>query len=204
MAVMWNLFRTAATDDTNISNHLNLMKTMWDCLNMASDKHVQLSDIVFKSIITQSLPEVWDAFTHPYIEEDTKLDDPTKAMMSSQRFMGLINEEYNHCISCTKMTESINLARVDKSCLAKRLNALHGPKDQNSERCRQCGMKNHATNECRFIRQKSQNKCPMCDRFGHNPENCWFKDCHTPQREKGGSKRISPLKRLKKVRTLTL
>ena len=155
-----------------ISAIILTMKTMWDCLNMASDKHVQLSNIIFKSNIAQSLPEVWDMFTHPYIEEDARLDDPTKAM-SSQWFMGLIHKEYNHCVSHTKMTESINLAWVDKPSLAKRLNAPHGSKNQNSERCKQCGQKNHTTNKCRFI---GQNKCPTCDRFRHSPENCWFKD----------------------------
>ena len=105
MVVMRTLFCTAAADDTNIKKHLNMVKATWDRLNMASNKHVQLSNIIFKSIIAQSLPEMWDMYMCPYLADNT---------MSSQQLMGLIWEEYHHHVSHTKMLESINQARADK------------------------------------------------------------------------------------------
>ena len=184
MVVMRTLFRTAAADDTNISEHLNTVKATWDCLNMASDKHVQLSDVIFKAIIAQLLPETWDPYTCPYLADDT---------MSSQQLMGLIREEYHHRVSRSKMSESVNQARADRSTLANRLDAPRGPKKTlNPEKCRQCGKKGHATDKCRYI---GQSKCPTCDRFGHTPENCWFKE--RPPKRKGGKDKNRPGKRPK-------
>ena len=151
---------------------------------MASNKHVQLSNIIFKSIIAQSLPEMWDTYTCPYLADDT---------MSSQQLMGLIREEYHHRVSHTKMSESVNQARADKVTLANRLDAPQGPKKMsNSEKCRQCGKKGHTTDKCQYI---GQIKCLTCDRFSHTPANCWFKEW--PPKCKGGKDKNCPGKKPK-------
>ena len=178
MAVLRSLLRTVASDDMNVVEHLNVLKANWERLNALGETHLHISDIIFKVIISSSLPESWDNFTRPYVEGDAEAPDPTK-VMGSQRFMGLIKEEYIRRIDRTHHTESVNQAT--SSNLANRLNAQRGPKkQQNNGRCKQCGYKNHTTENCRFL---GQNKCPTCNHFGHLPKDCWFKD--KPRKRKG-------------------
>jgi hypothetical protein len=189
MAVMRNLFRAAAGDEMNINDHINNLKMTWQRLNSSSGKHVHLSNLVFKSIIAQSLLDSWDTFTRPYIKRDTEEMDLAKAM-SSHEFIGLIREEYTHCVDHARGNESVNQVRTDRPSLADRLTLCGLKKLLNAEKCKQCGYKNHTTQECIFL---GQSKCTTCNRFRHSPQDCWFKD--RPPKQKGGGQRNRPDKK---------
>jgi hypothetical protein len=60
VSVIQNLFHTHATEDNNISDHLNKLKEYWERINMMNDKNFMISDPLFKVIISSSLPLSWD------------------------------------------------------------------------------------------------------------------------------------------------
>ena len=194
MAVMRNLLRTVADEDTNIPEHLNMLKANWERLNSMGTQHLHISDIIFKVVVSSSLPKSWDAFTRTYVEGDADAPDPSK-VMGSQQFMGLIKEEYIRRTNRTQMTESTNQVTTNRSGLASRITA---PRDRDQkkslykEKCKQCGYQNHTTENCRHL---GESKCPTCQKFGHLPKNCWFKD--KPQKRKGEQRTNRPGKKAK-------
>ena len=91
IAIMRNLFHTIAGKDTNIVKHLNTVKEAWECMNVVGDKHLHISDPIFKVIISSSLPCSWDTSISPYMK-DIEEEDP-KDIMSSQKFIGIVKKE---------------------------------------------------------------------------------------------------------------
>ena len=67
IGIIRNLFRTIAEEDTNISEHLNALKSYWERLNMIDDDDFKISDKFFKVMISSSLPITWDTFTEAYV-----------------------------------------------------------------------------------------------------------------------------------------
>ncbi|KAF8238110.1 hypothetical protein L208DRAFT_1243950 [Tricholoma matsutake] len=55
-----NLFHTMADDRENISKHLNQLKQYWEQINTMGNKDFRISDVLFKVIISLSLPPSWD------------------------------------------------------------------------------------------------------------------------------------------------
>lgn len=166
VSVIWNLFHTHASEDDNISNHLNKLKEYWECINTMNDKDFMISDPLFKVIISSSLPLFWDAFTESYIGgcKDVIETDPKK-LIKSQGFIGILKEEYIQCKARVLNDESVNQASgSNKKPLANRISS------NNEEKCKQCGCCNHATKDCHHL---GKSKCNGCGKFGHVMKDCW-------------------------------
>jgi hypothetical protein len=90
------LFHTIATDNTIISEHLNTLKTYWECINVLGDQDFRISDLFFEIIILSSLLLMWDTFTELYVSgcKGDTTHDPKRSMALSQ-FIGILKEEYD-------------------------------------------------------------------------------------------------------------
>ena len=57
VSIIRNLFHTKADEDTNINDHLNQLKQYWERINQMDDEgDFRISDVLFKIIISSSLP----------------------------------------------------------------------------------------------------------------------------------------------------
>jgi hypothetical protein len=93
VSIIRNLFHTSANDETNISSHLNELKSYWEHINLTGDEGFKISDTFFKVIISSLLPLSWDVFTESYIggRRGVVEIDPKKTM-GSQEFIGILKE----------------------------------------------------------------------------------------------------------------
>ena len=97
IALQRALFRTLADEGDDVIKHLTKLKKLWERLISFGIQEFNLSDVLFKGIITSSLPLSWDIFTKPYVrilegQDPEKLNNKKK--MSSQMFIGVIKMEY--------------------------------------------------------------------------------------------------------------
>ena len=172
VSVIRNLFHTKASEDSNISEHLNQLKKYWERINQMDDEDFKISDIFFKVIISSSLPLSWDTFTESYVggrKGMTEIDP--KKLMGSQQFIGILKEEYLQRQLRSQKGESINQVFVPKRSLRSRINTKSDQIDEDDDRpCRQCGIDNHTTLRCRHL---GKSKCSNCGKFGHTGDKCW-------------------------------
>jgi hypothetical protein len=63
VSIIRNLFHTRADDESNVSEHLNQLKKYWEQINQLDEEDFKISDVLFKIIISSSLPLSWDIFT---------------------------------------------------------------------------------------------------------------------------------------------
>jgi hypothetical protein len=106
-------------------------------------------DLLFKIVISSSLPTTWDAFTEPYVGGRKGIvETDARKLMSSQEFIGTLKEEYVRWRSRTDQTESANLSIVPAGqSLANHIavptlpNRRAGP----LMHCQQCRKHNHNT-----------------------------------------------------------
>ena len=68
IAIICNLFHTVAKDNTNISEHLGRLKTYWERINLIGDNK-KITDLLFKIIISSSLPASWDSSLRLTLED---------------------------------------------------------------------------------------------------------------------------------------
>jgi hypothetical protein len=109
IAIIRNMLHIAAEDNTNLNEHLTMLKTYWDRILMFGDKILLNPDMVFKIIISSLLPMAWDAFTEPYVGGRKGIvETDTKKLMSLQEFIGTLKEEYVRRQLCTQQSESAN------------------------------------------------------------------------------------------------
>lgn len=186
-----NLFHTSADDNTNISEHLNKLKQYWERINLLNDKDFTISDVLFKVIISSSLPLSWDAFTEPYVggRKGVVETDPKK-LMRSQEFIGILKEEYLRCQTRAQKAESVNQA-VSKPSLAERI--ASSSKGGNGKPCKHCGRNNHNTNDCIYL---GKSKCSTCDKF--HMKECWEKNKGKRKRDEKSKGRDKGKKKQKK------
>jgi gag-polypeptide of LTR copia-type len=91
------LFKTSASEDADITQHLNKIKSIWECINVLSGEHFKFSGQFFKLVVASSLPASWDIFTDPYMGSETGIYSlDSRRNMSSQEFLGVIISEYQH------------------------------------------------------------------------------------------------------------
>ena len=85
------LFRCIAEEGDDIKEHLNNLKDIWERINLMSADDFMISDLLFKIVISSSLPPSWDSYTQAYIAESRRhaTRDPFKNM-NSQEFMGVV------------------------------------------------------------------------------------------------------------------
>lgn len=67
IAVICNLLHTIAEEHMDINKHLNKLLGYWECIALIDDEDFQISDAMFKVIISLSLPRSWDNFTESYV-----------------------------------------------------------------------------------------------------------------------------------------
>ena len=167
IAIIRNLFHTIATDNTNINNHLGKLKSYWERINLIGDDDFKITDLLFKIIISSSLPVSWDAFTEAYVGGHTGIKDTDpKRLLNSQRFIGILKEEYLHREEHSQKVDTVNQVTTLQKPLAKRITANS---NQTNNVCKQCNKNNHGTQDCIYL---GKSKCQDCNKF-HTSKNCW-------------------------------
>lgn len=199
ISIQHDLFRQCATDNDDLVEHLTKLKKDWERLNVLDNDDLHITDIQFKTIIASSLPPSWDAFAEPYVGRRRGIieTDPKK-LMSSQQFIGIIKEEYSRRkarkenggiqsttqIYYSQANNKCSLA--DKRLLADRITPQISVNNSSGMLCRNCGLRNHITDDCRWL---GKSKCEKCNRFHIGTE------CRCDQKRKwndteGGQKRM--------------
>jgi hypothetical protein len=174
MAIMQNIWGHCADDNDSIPEHITTLKTHWDCLNLVDDNDFAISEQQFKVLISTSLPLSWDVCMDQYIGGGKKeaLVDPKKRH-SIQQFIGLICEEYMHCINRTQKLESTSQVTGSKCDLAARMGQPQAnqhsvnPCTDGKPHCRHCNRHNHQMADCFY-----KNKCDTCSKKGHSTKDC--------------------------------
>ena len=88
------LFRCVVEEGDNIKGHLSNLKVIWERINLLSADDFMISDLLFKIIISSSLPPSWDTYTQAYIAKTRH--HATRDLfknMNSQEFMGVLIAE---------------------------------------------------------------------------------------------------------------
>src|SRR6202453_3692744 len=203
IAVIRNLFRTTADEDTNINKHLTILKGYWECIHLMRNDQFKLPDSYFKVIISSSLPKSWDVFTESYVSgRQGEVVTDTKKLVSLQEFIGILKEEYVNRQSREVKSESTNQVFARPGSLAKRIGApqYKAKKKLNTAKkmyCRQCTRRNHNMADCLYL---GQDKCDECGRFGHLAKHCWNKK-EGKKRANGDVNKEKPNKRKKQEQT---
>ena len=126
-------------------------------------------DIQFKTIISSSFPLSWNTFTEPYVGRCRGIveTDPKK-LTSSQQFIGIIKEEHG-CWKARKengivqSSTQIYYSQANNKCLLVDCITPHNSINNSSGMlCRNCGLRNHITDDCRWL---GRSKCKKCNRF---------------------------------------
>jgi len=93
---MKSLFQTTAEEGSDIPKHVNKLLEWYEKIILANDPDFQLSDTMFKSIITNSLPPSWHTFTKPYVRRRTGIPNiDYETRITASKLIGIINEEYD-------------------------------------------------------------------------------------------------------------
>ena len=169
VSIIRNLFHTKADENSNINDHLNQLKQYWERINQIDDDDFKISDVLFKVIISSSLPLSWDTFTESYVggRKGVTETDPKK-LMGSQQFIGILKEEYLQRQIRSQTNESVNQAYIQKRSLQNCITSKSNTNDDGN--CKHYGGKNHDTVDCRHLRKS---KCSICGKFGHSDDKCW-------------------------------
>jgi hypothetical protein len=79
---IWTLFRCIMDEGDDIKGHLNSLKVIWEQINLLSADDFMISDLLFKIVISSSLPPSWDSYMQAYIAETWRhaTHDPFKNM----------------------------------------------------------------------------------------------------------------------------
>ena len=173
VSIIRNLFHTKANEESNIGEHLNLLKKYWERINQLDESDFKISDVLFKVIISSSLPLSWDAFTESYVggRKGVTETDPKK-LMGSQQFIGILKEEYLQRQLRSDKGEIVNYVNHKRS-LENRISPASGPSKYSGEPCKHCGKDNHDTIHCKHL---GASRCSICGKFGHTEDRCWERD----------------------------
>ena len=188
VAIIDNLWRTVAEEDDDISNHLTTLKEYWERLNLVDDGTFKIPEVQFKIAIICSLPPSWDDFTRPYISIRKGDSTDLKIMaISWQELIGVLKEEY--------VRRQRRAGKSQKDGTIHRTSLVNRIADKGTKHCGQCGMRNHETKDCRFL---GQNKCRICNRFGHTNDECYSKKAKDLKRKREKNEKRGKKKRQKK------
>jgi hypothetical protein len=105
LAYKRKLCHTTAEERDNIIEHLDKLKKYRQQMNFVAFcyKRFKICDSSFNKIIAESLPPSWDYFTGRYVGTQTFMDDDDPAtMISSQRFIEIIEQEYRRRERCDR------------------------------------------------------------------------------------------------------
>jgi len=118
--------------------------------------------------------------------------DP-KRQLSSQQFIGILKEEYFRQQQHASKSDAINQVVATGRSLSKHIGASWEP--NRIPRCRQCGQRNHKTENCLYLQK---NKCTICGKYGHLTKNCWDRNKPKRRREDGKSWEDNSNKKIKR------
>ena len=176
VAIIRNLWHTIAEEDDDVSEHLNTMKKYWERLNLVDDVNFKIPEVQFKIAIVSSLPPSWDNFVRPYISIRKGDSTDPKLMATSQELIGVLKEEYvrrQRRAGKLQRDEVTHQLSTGKPSLLGRMN--------NADRCPHCRLRNHKTEECKFL---GQSKCGICNRFGHMTSDCYSRKAKDLKRKR--------------------
>ncbi len=93
---MKSLFQTVAEEGSDIPKHINKLLGWYERIILANDPEFPVTDSMFKSIITNSLPTSWHTFTTPYVRRRTGIPEiDWESRMPASKLIGIIKEEYD-------------------------------------------------------------------------------------------------------------
>jgi Txe/YoeB family toxin of Txe-Axe toxin-antitoxin module len=165
---MRTFYSTRATEDENIPDYINKMKTLVDDINNMKTIF-WINDITYAGVLAQSLPATWDAFIdklYPGVS-----DNKHSAAFSIVHFHRELKDEYYHRIGRKEdeslhTTQQSNLSVTRKTPLANRISGEKGLKLY----CANCKKDNHTTDKCHHL---GKALCTICNRFGHKTSDCY-------------------------------
>ena len=187
---MKSLFQTVAGEGTDIPKHIKKLLGWYERIILANDPEFSVTDTMFKSIITNSLPPSWHAFTKPYVRRRTGIPEiDYETRVPSSKLIGIIIEEYEQQQSKRLGNQESSLAvnaprskfkglprpslkeRINPS-LKERINEpnLRQRISPNSKWCDICKTPTHNTQNCR---NAGTNPCGNCGKYGHSTYQCW-------------------------------
>ena len=92
---MKSLFQTIAEEEADIPKHVNKLLGWYERIMLVDDPEFQVTDTMFKSIITNSLPPSWHMFTKPYVHCQTGIPEiDYKTCIPASKLIGIVKEEY--------------------------------------------------------------------------------------------------------------
>src|SRR6267142_170263 len=174
-----NLYRCNAKDGDNIMEHIAKLKGWCEQINLMGDHHFQISDFTFKLILLHSLPQSWDPFTDAYVGSATFLDANPRKAITSQRFIGIIKEEYEHREEHKREGSNIAFqhANFTKARKPPLFNQITKPRSASQSQpnitkfCKLCEKPNHTTDKCHHL---GKTRCDICKKFRHSLDKCWY------------------------------
>jgi len=93
---MKSLFQTVAKEGSDIPKHVNKLLEWYKKIILTNDPEFSVTDTMFNSIITNSFPPSWHAFTKPYVRCQTGIPDIDYEMrILASKLIGIIKEEYD-------------------------------------------------------------------------------------------------------------
>ena len=167
------VFQTVADEGSNIPKHVNKLLEWYEKIILANDPEFTVTNTMFKSIITNSLPSSWDTFTSPYVRRRTgiaQIDYETR--IPASKLIGIINEEYDRRQSKSPAianTLKYKLKEFTKPTLQQRIGKppqppIHQRMGFKPKWCSRCKSATHNTIECR---NAGTDPCAYCGKYGH-------------------------------------
>jgi hypothetical protein len=166
------LLKSSISEDGDIPQHLNMVKDIWEKVNVFSGVHFKLSDQGFKLIIASSLPPSWDAFTDQYMGSETDIYRyDSKRNMLFHEFLGVIASEYQRRLIRPEISRA---NRISNDITAS---------SPSASPCKLCRKMGHKTHDCP---RWDDDVCMFCLMPGHTEDGCWTK--HKDKRPARGAR----------------
>ena len=202
MSWMKSLFQMTADEGFDISKHINKLLGWYEQIILANDPEFPITDTMFKSIITNSLPSSWHMFTKPYVRRRMGIAQIDYEMrIPASKLIGIIKEEYdrrqnkfgNHenspAIANTLKTKSKGFSKFNLQQRIGKPSLMHRI-DFKSKWCNRCKSTTHNTDDCRHT---GTTPCDYCGKYGHNVYQCRKRkfDHQPPQSNKKPKREVS-------------
>jgi len=187
---MRNLYCLTTKEGDNIVEHLNKMKEGCKHINLMGDTHFYIPNITFKLLICQSLPQLWDNYMDAYIGSQTFTAEDPCMSVSSQHFICILKNEYNHHKG-RKMephgnSQQVNFTKTTMHSLVSHISSQPSSGRTSSKNastfCKLCNILGHPTDKCTHF----EKRCHNCNHFGHKEATCCFEKI-TWKRKTGGT-----------------
>ena len=153
-----SLFQMVAEEGTDIPKHVSKLLGWYEWIKVADDPEIQITDTLFKSIITNSLPASWNFFTKAYIHCHTGiLEIDYKTCIPSSKLISIIKEEYEHHVFKQNGNKAMNHESSSATVQSKKYkmnNVLHNKPtleqciSTNNKWCEHCKNGTHNTVDC--------------------------------------------------------